>query len=59
MCISEASAADIVLVYARQDERQMGALVEMGAARASGAMVYLVSDHNGQTGTIRGCVASS
>jgi hypothetical protein len=45
MCISEASAADIVLVYARQDERQMGALVEMGAAGASGAMVYLVSDH--------------
>lgn len=45
MCISEASSADIVLVYARADERQMGALVELGAGLASGAQVYLVSDH--------------
>lgn len=44
-CVQEASAADVVLVYARSDERQMGALVEMGAGLAAGKMVYLVSDH--------------
>src|SRR5262249_19846293 len=43
-CISEAAAADIVLLYARQDERQMGALIEAGAALAAGKRVFLVSD---------------
>jgi hypothetical protein len=36
-CIDEASSADIVLVYAREDERQMGALIEAGAALAAGS----------------------
>jgi hypothetical protein len=43
-CIREASEADIMLVYARADERQMGALCELGAGLAAGAWVYLVSD---------------
>jgi hypothetical protein len=43
-CIAEAAAADIVLVYARADERQMGALCELGAGLAAGAWIYLVSD---------------
>ena len=32
-------------VYAACDERQMGALVELGAGLASGAQVFLVTDH--------------
>jgi hypothetical protein len=44
-CIAEASAANIVLVYAACDERQMGALCELGAGLASGAQVFLVADH--------------
>ena len=28
---AEASEADVVLLYAREDERQMGALIEAGA----------------------------
>jgi hypothetical protein len=43
-CVQEASAADVVLVYARSDERQNGALIEMGAGLAAGAQVFLVSD---------------
>jgi hypothetical protein len=48
-CVSEASEADVVLVYAAADERQNGALVEMGAALASGAQVYLVTDNDWST----------
>jgi hypothetical protein len=44
-CISEAASADVTLVYAREGERQMGALVEAGAALGAGRQVYLVSDH--------------
>jgi hypothetical protein len=43
MCVREASAADVVLLYAREDERQMGALIEAGAALGAGKMVYLVA----------------
>jgi len=44
-CIAEASTANVVLVCAACDERQMGALVELGAGLASGAQVFLVTDH--------------
>jgi hypothetical protein len=45
-CIDEVSSADIVLVVARDEERQMGALVELGAGLGAGAMVYLVTPHD-------------
>jgi hypothetical protein len=48
-CVSEASEADVVLVYARSDERQNGSLVEMGAGLAGGAMIYLVTDNDWST----------
>ena len=40
ICIDEAAAADVTLLYAAEDERHMGALIEFGAALASGKMVY-------------------
>jgi hypothetical protein len=40
MCTSEAAAADVVLLYARSDETQMGALLECGAALGAGRQVY-------------------
>ena len=43
MCVREASASDVVLLYAREDERQMGALIEAGAALGAGKTVYLVA----------------
>jgi hypothetical protein len=43
--ISEAAAADVVLLYARADENQMGALLETGAALAAGKQVFAVSPH--------------
>jgi hypothetical protein len=43
-CIVEATEADVILVFAQVDERQNGALIELGAGLASGAMVYLFSD---------------
>lgn len=45
-CVEEAAAADIVLMYAREDESQNGALIEVGAALAAGKRVFLVSPHN-------------
>ena len=42
-CIAEAAAADITLMYAAEDERQMGALIECGAALAAGKRVFVVS----------------
>ena len=39
----EASEANIVLLYAREDERQMGALIEAGCALGAGKQVYLVA----------------
>jgi hypothetical protein len=43
-CIVEATKADVILVFAQADERQNGALIELGVGLASGAMVYVVSD---------------
>jgi hypothetical protein len=45
-CVREASEADVVLVYARSDERQNGALIEMGAGLAAGKQVFLVADYD-------------
>lgn len=36
-------AADIVLLYAREDERQMGQLIEAGCALGAGKTVFLVA----------------
>jgi hypothetical protein len=36
-CVDEAAAADVVLMFAREDESQMGALIEVGAALAAGS----------------------
>jgi hypothetical protein len=44
-CMREASDADLVLAYARSDENQNGAFLEIDCALGSGAHVYLVSDH--------------
>lgn len=44
-CLDESSAASIVLFLALEDERQCGALIEIGAALASGRQVYLVSPY--------------
>jgi hypothetical protein len=44
-CIEQAAAADIVLLYAREDETQMGALIEAGAALGAGKEVWCVSPH--------------
>jgi hypothetical protein len=43
ICCREAAAADIVLMYAAAEDRQMGALVEVGCALGAGKRVYLVS----------------
>jgi hypothetical protein len=45
-CIEEAAAADILILYAAQDESQMGALVECGAALGAGKQVFLVTPHD-------------
>jgi hypothetical protein len=45
-CVDEAAAADIVLMFAREDENQNGALIEVGAALAAGKRVFLVSPHD-------------
>jgi hypothetical protein len=46
MCCDEA-AADIVILYARADDRpQMGALIEAGAALGAGKQVWCISPHN-------------
>jgi hypothetical protein len=45
-CITEATAADVVLMFAQADENQNGALLEVGAALAAGKRVYLVSPHD-------------
>src|SRR5262245_58047803 len=44
-CCKEARNADILLFVDLDDERQCGSLIEMGAALASGAQVYIVSPH--------------
>jgi hypothetical protein len=44
-CIDETAEADILLFYADQDERQCGALVELGAALAAGKRVFVVSPY--------------
>jgi hypothetical protein len=44
-CIDEAAAADVLLFVAFEDERQCGALVELGAALAAGKTCYVVSPH--------------
>ena len=45
-CCREASEADIVLMFACAEERQNGALIEIGCALGAGKQVYLVSPHN-------------
>jgi len=45
-CCREAAEADITLMVAHEDERQMGALVEIGCALAAGKRVFLVSPHD-------------
>ena len=42
---SEAAATDVVLLYAREDKHQMGALLEAGAALSAGKQVWCVSPH--------------
>jgi hypothetical protein len=44
-CVSGASEADILLFYAAADERQCGALIELGAALASGRRCFVVSPY--------------
>jgi hypothetical protein len=44
-CIREAAAADVLLLFALEDKRQCGALLEAGAALAAGRRVYVVSPH--------------
>ena len=46
MCAREAADADVVLMFADKEERQMGALVEVGAALGAGKCVFLVSPHD-------------
>ena len=46
LCTEEAAAADVVLMYAREDENQNGALIEVGAALAAGRRVFVVSPHD-------------
>jgi hypothetical protein len=44
-CISEATAADVVLFYAGANEMQCGALLEVGAALSAGKQVFCVSPY--------------
>lgn len=41
-CVAEASAADALLLYVEEGEQLKGALVEVGAALATGTPVYVV-----------------
>jgi hypothetical protein len=45
-CVDEAAAADVTLMFAQNGERQMGALLEAGAALGAGRQVYCVSPHS-------------
>jgi hypothetical protein len=45
-CCREAAEADITLMFACAEERQNGALLEVGAALGAGKRVYLVSPHD-------------
>jgi len=45
-CCREAAEADITLMYACAEERQMGPLIEVGSALGAGKRVYLVSPHD-------------
>jgi hypothetical protein len=44
-CITEAADADVCLFVCNEGETACGALLEAGAALASGRMVYVVSDY--------------
>lgn len=44
-CIDEARDCDVLLFVSNQDEQACGALIELGAALANGALVYIVSPH--------------
>jgi hypothetical protein len=44
-CCREASETDIVLMFACAEERQNGALLEVGSALGAGRQVFLVSPH--------------
>ena len=45
-CCREAAEADIVLMFACAEERQNGALLEVGSALGAGKRVYIVSPHS-------------
>jgi hypothetical protein len=45
-CCREASEADITLMYACTEERQNGALLEVGSALGAGKSVWLVTPHD-------------
>jgi hypothetical protein len=44
-CIEDAVRCDVLLLYAAEDERQFGALLETGAALGAGRQVFVVSPH--------------
>ena len=43
-CIKEASAADVTIVYREGEDVLKGAFIEIGAALASGKLVFFVGD---------------
>ena len=45
-CSREAAEADITLMFACAEERQNGALIEVGSALGAGKQVYLVTAHD-------------
>jgi hypothetical protein len=45
-CCREAAEADVTLLYAGEDERQMGALVEVGSALGAGKRIFLITRHD-------------
>jgi hypothetical protein len=45
-CIQQASSCDVFLLHAMEDEVQRGALVELGAALATGRKVFIVSPYD-------------
>jgi hypothetical protein len=44
-CLSEAAAADVLLLYVQDSEQHLGALLETGAALGAGRTVFLISPH--------------
>jgi hypothetical protein len=44
-CCEQAASADVTLMFAQEDERQMGALIEAGACLGAGKWLFLVTPH--------------